>query len=244
MAIFNGEWLPGPEIPVLQDGTVHVWRFPLALSEEDVAGLRARLSKDEITRADRFVFPEHRRRFTVARGVLRTVLARYLAVDPAEMCFEYGSHGKPFLAGHDLHFNLSHSGGLGLLALVRGQRIGADVEQIREKVRHEQIANRFFSSGEVEALGRLPQPQRVVAFFTCWTRKEAYIKAIGEGLSCPLDRFDVSVVPGEPAELLCVRGDPGATTQWTMRALDLGPGYVGAVVVEGKVCKLQSWQWI
>jgi 4'-phosphopantetheinyl transferase len=239
------DWSPAPDVPVLAAGEVQVWRLPLPPPSETLGRLRSRLSGEELERAERFVFPEDRDRFTAARGALREILARYVLVPPSELRFEYSSYGKPELqrpSETSVRFNASHSGAIALFALTLDRAVGVDVERVREDFDELEIAERFFSTREMKDLRALPEPLRKLGFFTCWTRKEAYIKGIGEGLSMPLDRFDVSLVPGSPAALLHTRGGPEAS-RWSLAALDPGPGYVGALAVPGDVEVLRLWRF-
>lgn len=185
-------------------------------------------------------------RFIVARAMMRAILGRYLKLSPEELRFDYSFYGKPTLAGdfgaHTLCFNLSHSNGLSLLAVTLGRRIGIDLEYVRAEMASEEIAERLFSTGEVRALRQLPRERQTEAFFNCWTRKEAYIKAIGEGLSFPLDRFTVSLLPGHSAALLDVLENPQECARWSLQELSPGSGYVAAVAVEGHDWRLRCWQ--
>lgn len=245
----------GPRaLPALGRAEVHVWRAALDLEPARVAVFAETLSPDERDRAARFHFDRDRVRFTVARGVLRAVLGGYLGLPAAALAFDYGAHGKPSLAaavaraprgapGADLRFNVSHSAGVALCAVTRGREVGVDVEGLRADFATDEIAERFFSPAERAALRTLPPEARCAAFFACWTRKEAYIKARGLGLSLALDAFDVSLAPGEPAALLATRDEPGATDRWLLRALDPGPGLAGAVVAEDRDWTLHCWTW-
>jgi 4'-phosphopantetheinyl transferase len=231
----------------LRRDEVHVWRAELALDPADFIKLQETLAPDERERAARFRFLKDRQRFIAARGVLREVLARYLNQDPARLEFCYGPSGKPTLAAGmgagELRFNLSHSHGLALYAITRRREIGVDLEYVRPQLAEEQIAERFFSRHEVEALRALPASIQPEAFFHCWTRKEAYIKARGEGLAVPLDSFDVSLAPGEPPALLSVRSDPREAARWSLETLSPGSGYVGAVAAEGSDWSIRLWRW-
>jgi 4'-phosphopantetheinyl transferase len=186
-------------------------------------------------------------RFIASRGLLRVILGRYLKTDPKRLRFCYTLHGKPELAeeagDETVQFNLSRSQGLALYAFTRCRRIGVDLELISHHHGDERIPERFFSPREVCALRQLPADTQLEAFFNCWTRKEAYIKARGDGLSMPLDQFDVSLAPGEPAALLNTNGDPEETCRWSLQGLTPAPGYVGALAVEGHDWHLSSWQW-
>lgn len=199
------------------------------------------LDPDEVSRANRFYFEKDRKHFAVARGFLRSLLGRYLDADPKQLQFNYGEYGKPSLPGAGrLRFNVSHSHGLALYALTEGRDIGVDVEYVRADFTSDEIARRFFSPFEVESLCGLPAEERVASFFRCWTRKEAYIKATGLGLSQPLDGFDVTLRPGERAALL--RTEAGSPENWSMANVEVGPGYAGAVAVEGLISKIAYWE--
>jgi 4'-phosphopantetheinyl transferase len=224
-----------------------VWRASLDLPAPRIQALQHDLSEEELQRAERFHFQRHRGRFIAARGLLRTILGRYLKTDPGLLRFRYGPRGKPELGGEagrsGLCFNISHSHGLALFAVTYGREVGVDVERIRSDLDGEKIAERFFSPREAAALRRLPAEVRQEAFFACWTRKEAYLKAIGEGIALRLDQFDVSVSPGDPATLLSIHGDRAEASHWSLKALDPGPGYMGALAVKGDGWEPRCWRW-
>lgn len=229
-----------------QIGELHIWRADLH-HEEHSRGLEPLLAPNELQRANRFRFPEHRQRFIVARGCLRQLLASYLQIDEREVEFTYAPEGKPSLSfehGSGLTFNVSHSGDIAVFAFTMERRIGVDVEMIRHDVDIDQIPKRFFSPAEQEMLLSLEPQQRYQAFFNCWTRKESYVKAVGSGLSLPLRDFDVSLRPGEPARLLATRPDAAAASHWSMGALDLDEACAAAVVVEGAIAKLEVQSYI
>jgi 4'-phosphopantetheinyl transferase len=213
-----------------------------------VRELAQTLSYDEMVRAEHFRFERDRRRFIVGRGVLREILGCYLGFDPQQVRFRYDSRGKPYLVErldkYGLRFNLAHSHKLALYAFTCGREIGVDLEYIRPMPDAEQIAARFFSTFEYTALRMLPENRKMEAFFNCWTRKEAYIKAIGDGPARHLDQFEVSLILGEPAQLLSVEGDPEEAARWSLKALAPGTGYVAAVAVEGHNWRLTCWQWM
>ena len=220
---------------------MHVWRVDLEQPEDVVQKFRATLENDEVFRADRFHFEKDRRAFTVSRGFLRHVIGRYLGTNPEAVRFSYGPYGKPALNGDTaLRFNMSHSRAVGLVAVTQAREIGVDVEYIRADFATEDIARRFFSPCEVEAFNELPNAQQVSAFFKCWTRKEAYIKAIGRGLSQPLDGFDVTLVPDVPPALL--RADADDASRWSLTDIDVGDEYAAALMVEGKISNIRYWQ--
>jgi 4'-phosphopantetheinyl transferase len=226
---------------VLPANEVHVWRVDLAQVAPAEHRWEPILSADERTRAARFHFSRDRQRYTATRGLLRTILAGYLASDPKELAFRYSKAGKPSLdSGNDeVEFNISHSGEVALLAFTRGRALGVDVEQIRENFDHEAIAGRFFSRQEQQQLAALPPAERYSGFFRCWTRKEAYIKAEGTGLSLPLQQFDVSLGAEDSSLLLATRPDSGEAARWTLREIHAGEGYVAALCVQGDGWRLR-----
>lgn len=240
-------WKPAPAPLVLERDEVHVWRVALEAPPERVQALLATLNDHERERAGRFYAQRHRERFIVARGALRAILARYLRLDPRALRFQYGPHGKPALAldgaCSDVRFNLTHSHELALCAVARGRELGIDVEQIRPERAASGVAERFFSPREVAALHALPDALWTAAFFACWTRKEAYIKARSAGFGLPLDQFDVSVAPHEPAALLATRHDPPDVARWSLLDLEPGPSYAGALAVAGTGWRLHQWDW-
>jgi len=240
-------WYSPPDALVLDRDEVHVWRAsldqPKSLSETFLRTLAA----DERARAGRFYFAKDREHFIVARGVLRAILSGYLNRLPECVAFCYGPHGKPALAGETgadaIRFNVAHSRGVALYAVTRGREVGIDLERIRLDLAVMEIAGRFFSRREVATLGTLPTEAQRHAFFRGWTRKEAYIKARGEGLSLPLDEFDVSLAPGEPAAVLGTQRDPCEAFRWSLRELPLAADYVAALAVAGHGWRLACWQW-
>ena len=240
-------WPSAPVVPLgLRSDAVHVWCAALDQPAWRVRGLVGILAPDERERAERFHFERLRRRFVVGRGVLRIILAGYLGMAPEAVRFAYRPRGKPHLADADdgaLRFNVAHSGRLALYAVTRGRELGVDLEEVRPLEDAEPIAARYFSVGEAAALRALPPAERLAGFFRCWTRKEAYIKARGEGLAIPLHEFDVSVAPDEPARLLGSRWEPGDADRWTLVGLSPAPGYAGALAVEGRAWSLSCWQW-
>lgn len=239
-------WLAPPESPSLSSGEVDVWLVRLEPSADQEKKFLDTLEFDERSRADRFHFAEDRRQFVVARGFLRLVVSRYLETSAEQLRFCYGTYGKPALDGvhrsSQLRFNMSHSHGVAIYALTYGREIGVDVEYIRDDFTSEEIARHFFSPFEVETLCALPPEDRVTAFFKCWTRKEAYIKATGRGLSQPLDGFDVTLAPGEPAALLRTDEDLQASAHWFLFDLLVGNDYAAALAVEGAASNIRFWK--
>lgn len=234
-------WRPAPSNPLASSSEVHVWRLSLNPPRDRLRFLETLLSPAEITRADRFAFPHLRAHYVAARGTLRLILGLYTHTHPAALTIVYAKHGKPHLPGSEVCFNLSHSHELALLSIARGRAVGVDIEHLRPVADANLIAQRFFSPQEVEALLKVHAPLQLRAFFNGWTRKEAYIKALGEGLSHPLHTFDVTLTPGQPARFLAFREAPSEITRWKMLALALGPDYVGAVVAEGQDWQLQCF---
>jgi 4'-phosphopantetheinyl transferase len=234
-------WAGPPESLSLPKGTVHVWRIALDQQNDRLERFRVTLEPHELERAGRFHFERHRRHFIVARGWLRSVVARYLGTQPEALRFAYGEYGKPALpAEHTLRFNLSHSNEVALLAVALDAELGVDVEHIRADFASEDIARRFFSRAEVNAFNALPPEERVAAFFRCWTRKEAYIKAIGKGLSQALDEFDVTLASGIAPALLRAKEDDA--TRWWMGDIDVGEGYAAALAVERPVAEVRFFR--
>lgn len=227
-------WECPPEHIRIAYDEVHAWLASLELTATRIESLWQTLSDDERARAGRLRSQTTRRDYIAARGILRAILGRYLREEPRELRFGYTVYGKPFLLGefsNALSFNLSHSHGMALYAVTRGREIGVDLEQIHDNVEHARIADRFFSPREIAWFRSVPPPIQKKAFFTCWTRKEAYLKARGDGLSRPLNSFDV------------VQRD----TQWPFRwsIQDLAPlsGYVAALAVKGSDWTLHCWRW-
>ena len=225
----------GPGRLSLREGAVDAWIGDLTKAEP-VSAWESLLAKEELERAARFRFEQDRHRYVYGRGLLRELAAAYLGTNPDQLEFLYGPGGKPGLApdaaGRQLCFNLSHSGARLLLGFGWNRQVGVDVELMRHDVETRQIGERYFSQEEQKALFSLTPAGQIPAFFRCWTRKEAYVKAVGEGLSLPLSQFDVSLLPGEPATLLATRPDAVEASRWTLRNLDLGPEYAAAVAVE------------
>ena len=233
----------------LDAGDIHVWQIPLAAPEDTIQHCRQLLSPDEIERADRFHFKRDRDRFTAARAALREILSGYQNVAPEDLSFSYGAKGKPELAPNvnpsHTRFNLSHSKDFALLAVARGLTLGVDIEFINPEFTGDDIATRFFSQGEVRALRALPPGNQTEAFFECWTRKEAYIKALGDGLSLPLDSFEVAFGPGIQAALLWTRDASHAISHWSVYNITAPPEYAAALVAEGKdhVLRYAHWEY-
>ncbi len=222
---------------ILKANEVHVYSLWLDAPLARIAALGTLLDKEEQARADRFRFSKDRNRFILAHGWLRLLLGQYLQMDPHLLSFTYSQYGKPALENApreiDLRFNLSHAGNLALLAITLGRAIGADIEHIRADFPGMDVAEHFFSAQEFATLQTLSADQQTLAFFNCWTRKEAYIKALGEGLSHPLHTFDVSLAPGESPQLAATRPDPAEAARWSLAAFSPHAEYVAAVAAQG-----------
>ena len=253
--------------PALLTNVTHVWRIPLDRRDAVDAHLPL-LSDDEQERVRRFYFPHHAQRYAIAHSALRQILAAYDNVHPRALQFSTGEHGKPELVvggvinPQELHFNLSHSGDLALLAVARHGAVGVDVEQWRANVQHLEIAERFFSPYERDALRSLSHGEAILrGFFSTWSRKEAYLKATGHGIARGLHHFDVTMDPSpapprssspdrsleSPARLIADRLDPEAVSRWVMTHIEVGTGYSGALVstrvmgkTEGAVALFES----
>jgi 4'-phosphopantetheinyl transferase len=221
-------WSQPPSSVSLRAGEVHVWRVALEQPAERRAEFLQTLNDEERARAQRFHFDRHRHHFIVARGVLRALLGLYLGTKPEALQFRYGAYGKPALDGEQrqspLRFNVSHSHETALFGFVHDRELGIDLEYIKRDFSTEDIARRFFTPNEVESIESNPEAERVAAFYRCWTRKEAYIKAIGSGLSQPLNEFDVNCLPA-----------------WSLIDLEPGEDYVGALAIEGAIDELHRW---
>ena len=228
----------------LGEREVHVWRVDLAAGGQPLEGL---LSTEELARAHRFHRPDDRRRYVAAHGALRRLLGRYVGAEPDRLRFCSSAGGKPrlvFEAGQPpLRFNLSHSAELALVGVACDREIGVDVERIRPELATGEIAGRFFAPGEAATLCTLPKEAQAEAFFACWTRKEAYVKARGDGITRGLDHFEVTLAPGEVPAIRSASDDPEAATRWSIVSLTPAPGYLAAVVVEGRDLDLHCWRW-
>ena len=232
---------------LLSMNDVHIWRAGIDLPSKRVQEFKGSLSTEERIKADRFRFEQDKSRFIAARGILRRILACYLGVDPGTIRLCYEKDGKPRLQNAfgktGIQFNLSHSEGLAFYVFAEGHEVGVDVEYMREISEMEQIVEQFFSVTERVFFGTLPTSEKQETFFNWWTRKEAFTKATGEGLSYPLDRFDVSAGPGKSVGLLTILGDTKEASRWSMWDVRPAEQFAGAVVVEGEGWDVQYWQW-
>jgi 4'-phosphopantetheinyl transferase len=240
------EWPAPPEQPQLGAGEVHVWAQALDQPPERVVEFVSVLPAEERARVNRFHFERDRSRYGVARGWLRRTLGSYVGQKADGMEFEYGARGKPRLAPRSVtnpvHFNLAHSGGLALLAVTRVAEVGVDVERVRTLKDAEGIADRFFSKRESAGLKALAAEQQPEAFFNLWTRKEAWLKATGEGIAESLSAVEVSFLAGEPAEVVSLFGDAAAGGDWSLLQIAPARGFIGAVALKARGVTLRTWK--
>src|SRR5579859_289641 len=226
-------WCPAPDALILTPTELHLWRVRCDCAPELLHHYQDLLSPSEQERAARFVIAEARRDFMVTRAALREILGKYLNVEPSGIALRQGKHGKPHISGEPaLQFNVSHSQGLAVLAFSSGEEIGVDIERTRAEFPASEIAGRFFSEKEVTEMEVLPPEERNRAFFSCWTRKEAYVKARGGGLQIPLGGFSLKVSESEEQQILDEEGK-----EWTIYSFEIAPEFAGAVAVESK-----NWQ--
>ena len=213
----------------LAPGEIHVWTIPLSAPDHAVSQVRALLSPDEADRMARFRFEHLQRAYVLSRGALRLLLGIYTGEAPGSLRFSYGPKGKPALASAGpIRFNIAHSGDMGLFAFTLDCELGVDIERVRPVPEISKIATSFFCAREASDLMSLPSRDRERAFFLCWTRKEAYVKAVGNGLFLPLDSFRVTFLPDQPARLMYL------TEAWTLQHIEGAEGYVGAIAYKGE----------
>jgi 4'-phosphopantetheinyl transferase len=230
------DWRPLTEPLSLESDTIHLIRVPLAADDARIDGCRQILSADELARADRYIVPIPRRHFIVCRAALRQLLGTCIGTDPRDIAFDYGPHGKPVLrqvrTSTRLEFSVSHSSDQALIGITQGRQLGVDIEQIDPAVRILKLATRFFSTREATELNGLPSDDQLAGFYRGWTCKESYLKATGQGLSFPLNRFSVSLNPHQPAALLEVVDLPEELSRWRLESIDILPGFAAAVLFE------------
>lgn len=240
-------WLALEQPNHLGDAEVHLWFVPLAVTPEKLLHFKSILSRDEQERAGRFRKTTDAQRYVAARGSLRSLLGTYLSIEPNRLQFAYDAFGKPHLAGEaalaSVNFSVSHSDDRGLFGFVRGHKIGVDLERVSTEIDFKDLAERYFSPNEFQVLWSLPADQRRMAFYCGWTRKEAYLKGQGVGLSYGLDRVEVSLAPDEPAMILRVADDPDASLRWVVQHLSPAPGYTGAAAVEASNLTFGCFKW-
>jgi 4'-phosphopantetheinyl transferase len=214
---------------------VHIWTFPSTAPNDVVETFARVLNTGEVSRAERFRFPHLRESFVIAHGVLRYLVGRYSDRLPAEIRFSFGSKGKPMAVGaNGLQFNMTHSGDVTMIALARDCEIGVDVEKIRPLLDMQRIADQFFCVEEAAELRAVLSVERNHAFFCSWTRKEAYVKAIGAGLYIPLNSFRVPVAPTATPRFIHIDHDTTAAREWNLNDLPLAPEYAAALAYRGR----------
>lgn len=241
----GGPWLTPQAQLTLYPGEVHIWRASLDLPPSQFRSLARTLSADELYRAGKLYFEQGRQRFIAGRGQLRTILGHYTGQPASNLKFAYGRYGKPVLAGPEgayLKFNLSHSDGQALYAITLDCELGVDIERVRPVQDVTQIVERFFSAAEYQVFANLPTGQQLTAFFNSWTRKEAFLKATGEGLTRSLDECETTFLPGQPARLLSVAGNASLAANWSLYALQTGTGFVAALAIQDRVDRLRFWE--
>jgi len=238
---FPPGWKPVRLPPQLMPGDVHVWAINLVVDSATLQSLEGNLCDEELDRAGRFHFDRDCMAYKVTRGRLRWLIACYQETEPARVRLVDGEYGKPALPGGDLRFNVSRSDKVGLLAFTRGRDVGVDIEWVRPVKLQDQLARFSFSEWEYEQYSQVPDTQKPAAFYHCWTQKEAYIKAIGMGLSFPLDAFDVTVNPSNRPQLLRVEGSTQKATQWKMQELASLDSYAAVVIAGGRKWQLSCF---
>lgn len=234
-------WSKAPADLQLSADHIDIWSTHLDLSEQEVKAFAQTLSADEISRAKKFTFANKYREYVVSRGLLRAALASLTSNRAKDFHFDYTEHDKPYLQSVDISFNVSHSHDFALVAIGLKRNIGVDIEKIRENVEYEKLAKRFFSGFEHAALMQVPKRQRERVFYTIWTRKEAFVKAIGKGIAFGLSEFDVSIEADEPAALLRTRWDEKAVEKWKLANISVEDGYVAALASDGGDFDLRYW---
>ncbi len=225
----------------LVDGSVHVWSADLNRSTAEVDEMYEWLSPDEQERSHRFISKSLTDSYVVSHAILREILGRYLNQDPASLVFEKTPHGKPYLNGQNLTFNMTHTQGVALYAIAL-QPVGIDIECLSRAVEVEEIAKRFFTPSEYQLLLMLPVEQRQQAFYRCWTRKEAFIKAMGEGLTYGLDKFEVDFMKDQNC-LISIENSTAKAKEWDLMALNYSAEHTAALALKGAIKNLSAWGW-
>ena len=240
-------WPVPNRFPTLETADIHVWHISLVSTENEQVSLRALLSEDELRRADRFLFERHRRRFVTGRAHMRRILARYLETLPESISFEYTGLGKPRLhgsrPGRGWCFNFSNSHQRALLAIARDVEIGVDIEHLRNMASLEGLAERYFADDETRYILAQPEPLRTMSFFHCWTRKEAFLKAIGKGLAFPLTDVTVILNPTSDVRIVAINDEAQEAGDWTLEHLDVEPEYVGAMACKRLGNRIARFRW-
>lgn len=246
MKLQSDAWQMPSVQPRLEPGEIHIWRVCLDRERASARGFFEVLSADEKQKAGKYHFEQDRDNFVVARGILRQMLGGYLDMPPGEIRFSYSQYGKPALDfgmnANGLRFNVSHSNGLALYAVAREQEVGIDIECIDESFAIRPVAATCFSPSEMSVLDELPSDRQPAAFFSGWTRKEAYVKAVGEGVSMPLQEITVSLLPDD-LQISMAANDRSEARNWCLVTLPFDSDYAAALAVEESIGKLSCWQW-
>ncbi len=229
----------------LERDELHIWHISLIQSQDTIETLASHLDENEWAKADKFRFETERLNYVISHGARREILAKYLECLPNVIKFKENYYGKPFLRENKkrIYFNLSHSHEIALLAVAKKRRIGVDIEAIRKNFDEINIAEQFFSTSEIETLQSLPRNLRTKAFFDCWTRKEAFIKAVGQGLSYPLKEFSVAFSPFERARLISLENTFLKTENWQIIELNIADDYASAAAIESKKTETKLFVW-
>ena len=242
----NDTWQTAPDELAISAHHVDIWLTSTDPGEQQVQAYRQSLTQAELTRAQKFKPVSSYREYIVTRGLLRQSLSRVPGLDMAGVDFDYGENGKPCLGtgvpGETVAFNVSHSHGLALVALSLGGRLGVDLEKIRARVEWRSLAQQYFSGAEARALDRYPRDNRMKAFFTCWTRKEAFVKALGAGIVYGLNEFNVSIDPEETYAALTIPGKQEDAARWLIKNIPVPASHVAALALDRPVCKFRLWR--
>jgi 4'-phosphopantetheinyl transferase len=240
------QWGIAPGQPCLSEDEIHVWASCLDVAPTISAVFAVSLSEGERMRAKKFRFRQHQNFFIAGRGLLRAIMSYYLQVEPARVEFKYNLQGKPDLTrpfdSSGIHFNLAHSEDLALFAVTRIGPVGIDVERIRVNEDARELMNWFCSPRERELFDNLAAQEKQLAFFNLWTRKEAFLKATGEGITQLLNQVEVAFRPGEPARFIAVSGDSERAYRWSVHDLSPAPDFVAAVAIQAKNVRLRCWK--
>ncbi|MDA0194648.1 MAG: 4'-phosphopantetheinyl transferase superfamily protein [Bacteroidetes bacterium] len=228
----------------LTDDIVHVWEVDLNVDPAFLKTCSRTLSPDELERANKYAFEKDHNYFIARRGVLRKLIGHYLNAKPDSIYFNYGPFGKPYLPKyHDFQFNLAHSNGHALMAFSIKIPLGIDLEFINRNLEFDNIADHFFSRGETKSLKNVSTEQKAISFYNCWTRKEAFIKARGDGLTFPLDKFEVSIEPNDQKALIGLYHDSENAGDWTIKSLEVEGDFAAALAFKDKNISVNSNVW-
>ncbi|MDG2288585.1 MAG: 4'-phosphopantetheinyl transferase superfamily protein [Woeseiaceae bacterium] len=239
-------WNKSPPELQLDNAFVDVWRSRIDLSVTKISEYRSTLADEELKRAEQFTFPNKEEEYVVTRGLLRRTLALVLKQDPASFSFNYSESKNPYLTkevdSQPVVFNVSHSHGQALVAISLNRKLGVDIEKIRPEIEYEKLSARFFSKAEHKALMQCTEAERVASFFATWTRKEAFLKAVGKGISFGLSEFDVNVKANDPPKMLRTRWDVNDVNNWHMASVESVNSHKATVVADGRAFQLRLWQ--